>query len=853
MILRRAQFAFGTCLLLATLGACGARNSEAAQQVNVPANATGDRNAISAPNPDAASQVGDQTSDPPAKPAKQGTQTDPNQFTETTLGLPLIKNIVADQVAIWTSPFHLKVSDADWLVPFAGITAASIAADSGISRAIDFSPSRASESTTFSNYGLGALGGITGGMYLWGKMTHDDHRSETGLLSGEAAVDALGVTTVLGYAFGRQRPTDGHGGGGFWDHGTSFPSDHSAAAWAMASVIAHEYPGPLTQIFAYGLASAISAARVTGRDHFPTDVLVGAGIGWLIGRHVFLSHHDPDLGGSEWGLPFEDEGTEASKNGLPNNNAGSTFVPLDSWVYPAFSRLAAMGLATSALQGLKPWTRIECARLTEEVSDALVQSAHNNGAGEEQAIQLDEALKREFAQEIAVLNGGRNLSFAVDSVYSRVTSISGPVLTQGFNLGGQTISYDFGRPFERGTNTVDGASIRATEGPLAVYARLEYQHSPAAPPLPADALQFISSIDGLPLQAPRITSTVNRADLLEGYVGFDHDGWQVSAGKQALSWNVGEGGSMLLSDNAEPLYMVRLTRVIPTELPGFLRFLGHFRTEWFLAKDNGGPDVPHPLLYAQKLSFNVTSFLEVGYGRTAILGRGPGATNGDAFTSYNFIHSFLGLNTSVPGANIGVPGFQMDELDLNLDLPGLRHYASLYADLYERVVAVYIADPPIGAYRAGIYFHQLPRLRRMDLRLEGTSSEAPVYNSPLGGDVIYFDSSYRGGYTNFGELMGNTVGRQGRIFQGWTTIHLSALNQIQFSFLDHQVDPHFMVGGALWQDSGVSIEAHARSGFYAKTMFQFEHIQHFPLLFNGPVNNVTASIELGFFPGRPKQ
>ncbi len=81
--------------------------------------------------------------------------------------------------------------------------------------------------------------------------------------------------------------------------------------------------------------------------------------------------------------------------------------------------------------------------------------------------------------------------------------------------------------------------------------------------------------------------------------------------------------------------------------------------------------------------------------------------------------------------------------------------------------------------------------------------------------------------------MGNTVGRQGRAFQGLTTIHISDLNQIQISFTDRQVDPHFVSGGGLWQDYGASYEIHRKSGFYAKSMVQFEHIQHFPMLFQG--------------------
>jgi membrane-associated phospholipid phosphatase len=762
----------------------------------------------------------------------------------------LLKNIALDQKAIWTSPRNVRSGDVNWIVPLGAIATASLMGDTGFSKAVTGSPSRVSTSATFSNYGLGALGGAVGGFYLVGRMTHDDHKRETGLLSGESAVNAVAVTTVLQYAFGRQRPTDGNGGGGFWHYGTSFPSNHSAAVWAMASVIAHEYPGPLTKLLAYGLASAVSASRVTGKTHFPTDVLVGGAIGWFVGRHVYLAHHDPEVGGGEWGSP--DERTTKSAD-VPARSAASTFVPLDSWVYPAFERLAAMGYVTSALQGMKPWTRIECAKLTEEVNDALLDSSSRDVIPDGQAVQILETLKREFAQEIAVLNGSRNLSFAVASVYSRTTSISGAILTDGYHLGGQTISYDFGRPFRRGTNAIAGTTLRASEGPLAVFARIEYQHSPSAPPLPDSAVQFIiqntqAAHSGTPSGAlPQGASSlapVDRADLLEGYISFSHAGWQVSAGKQAMSWGIGEGGSMLLSDNAEPLNMIRLTRTVPAELPGFFRHLGHFRTELFLAKVNGGPYVPHPLLFGQKFSFKVMPNLEVGYGRTIILGRGPHAIIGDPFTSLNFFQSYLGITTSRLNS---VPGSNQDSLDLNFDVPGLRHSVTLYADLYEKVIAVYLADPPLGAYRAGMYIPRLPRLSRMDFRFESTSTESPVFSDTFGGLLNYANGG-NDGYTNHGELMGNTVGRQGRIFQAWTTYHVSPVHEIQFSFRDHQVDPHFVPGGGLWQDYMVSHEIHARSGFYAKTMLQFEHISHFPVLFRGSVNNVTASVELGFTP-----
>jgi membrane-associated phospholipid phosphatase len=770
---------------------------------------------------------------------------------KNSIGVTFLKNLVIDQKAIWTSPGNLRFGDVNWFVPVAAITVGSFMADPGFSKAVTGNPTRVSRSNSVSNYGIAAMGGAVGGSYLLGLITHDDHLRETGLLSGESALNAVLVTTALEYAFGRQRPGDGNGGGGFWRGGTSFPSNHATAAWAAAGVIAHEYPSTFTKILVYGLASVVTATRVSGKDHFPTDALVGSAIGWFVGQHVFVTRHDPELGGGQWEPLIE---RVRHPTDISPESAASPFVPLDSWVYPAFERLAAMGYVKSALQGMKPWTRIECERLTEEAGEALievdrVEPQQENSQADGDAAALYERLHNEFAQELAIANGEPNQSIKLDSVYTRVMSLSGPILTDALSLGGQTISYDFGRPFERGTNVLVGTSVSATEGPFALYARVEYQHSPAAPSLPGNVLQFISTNDQVPLGAGQPLASVNRADLLEGYVSFSHSGWQVSAGKQALSWGVGEGGSLLLSDNAEPLPMIRVTRVIPTELPGFLRVLGQFRTEQFIARVNGGVYTPHPLLYGEKFSFDVTPYLEVGIARTGMLGRGADAIGGDPFTTSNFIKNFFGIAVSKAH---GIAGEDRSSIDFNLDVPGLKHTVTLYSEFFSNVVPFYFADPPDSAYRAGMFLPRLPHLHRVDMRFESTSTEAPIFTLPTGGYIFYWDIKYHGGYVNDGELLGNTVGRKGRAFQNWTTVHLSDLNQIQFSFTDRQVDPRFVPGGGLWQDYAVSYETHRKSGVYAKTSVQYEHIQHFPLLFQGSVNNVTTSLEIGFSPAGKK-
>ncbi len=172
------------------------------------------------------------------------------------------KEFLQDQEQIWTSPAKLHFSDAQWLVPLSGITAGLFVTDTEYSKHLSHNPTTISHYTTLSNAGIGALIGGAGGMWLLGHVKHNEHWSETGFLAGEAALNSLVMVESLKYSLGRERPYQGNGSGPFFQGGTSFPSEHAAAAWSMAGVIAHEYPSPFVKIMAYGLASLVDYSRI---------------------------------------------------------------------------------------------------------------------------------------------------------------------------------------------------------------------------------------------------------------------------------------------------------------------------------------------------------------------------------------------------------------------------------------------------------------------------------------------------------------------------------------------------------------------------------------------------------------
>jgi hypothetical protein len=269
--------------------------------------------------------------------------------------------------------------------------------------------------TTLSNAGVAALGALPAGMYLWSLNRDAPQAKETGLLSGEALIDSLAVSEAIQLVTLRDRPDVNHAKGSFFSSSPldgSFPSNHAAAAWAMASVVGDEYPGWLTRTVVYGLATTVSVSRVIAEQHFPSDVLVGRAAGWLIGHYVYRAHHNYTLN------PFDTKplphgfGTlppPAPPSTTPNSapavtpqavtnisatsvaqpapqppapkplpedtdpdTIGSTNVPMDSWIYPALERLGAMGFIPGQSSAIRPWTRQECLRqlrLAENLAD----------------------------------------------------------------------------------------------------------------------------------------------------------------------------------------------------------------------------------------------------------------------------------------------------------------------------------------------------------------------------------------------------------------------------------------------------------------------------------------------------
>lgn len=228
-------------------------------------------------------------------PVSRDLPIDRQPHPEVTVTLAPVHTI-QDVGHIVISPIYLRTNDLKWLLPLAGAASAAFTTDTHtMTKVVSTNPSFNATAINVSN-GL-AWGVIATPISLFGigEFQHNPHARETGILGSEAMVDAVVADELVKLCAWRERPTADHGQGEFFagaaGPNSSFVSEHSMIAWSSAAVIAGEYHSKWAQLAVYTAAAGVSATRVLGQEHFPSDVLLGSVGGWLIGHYVYRAHH----------------------------------------------------------------------------------------------------------------------------------------------------------------------------------------------------------------------------------------------------------------------------------------------------------------------------------------------------------------------------------------------------------------------------------------------------------------------------------------------------------------------------------------------------------------------------------
>jgi hypothetical protein len=523
---------------------------------------------------------------------------------------------------------------------------------------------------------------------------------------------------------------------------------------------------------------------------------------------------------------------------------GSTNVPMDSWVYPALERLAALGLIPSQSVAIRPWTRQECLRQLTEAEDRA--DLPGTGAGiQTEATRLLADLRVELDSEAHA-----DHTATLEWVYARPGTIAGPALADSYHFG-QTWWNDFGRPLGRGTSLITGVSARASSGRFYIYGREEFQHGPGNPAYTTAQNQLLIALDDAgggdpPIQPFLGNSAFDRARPIEMYAGIAAAGNSLSFGKQELFWGPTTMGPLAFSSNAEPTYNLRYVATRPHPVP-FFPFIT-YRFDIVFGKLSGHKYPARPYYNGQKADFNIGDNLEISFTRWSVFfGQGHPMTLGgfrrNVF-SFNSTGSYVGNGTGGYGDRLD-PGDRKSNFDFRYRLPFLEKIVTLYADAYSDDDPNPMDAPRRAFWNPGIYFARLPWLPHMDLRVEAASSE--ILFKDFGGRHFLWNGQYLDSNTNKGFLLGNAVGRDGRAIEARSGYWFSSRTRVEAGYRQNKGATGFLPGGSTITDGFLNASYGISRHWQAQLFAQYERFL-IPSYLAGAQHNTSGWIDITWNP-----
>lgn len=529
----------------------------------------------------------------------------------------------------------------------------------------------------------------------------------------------------------------------------------------------------------------------------------------------------------------------------------SAYIPSDSWVYPAMLRLYSLGYVDTIFISLRPWTRISVAHALQESRDDILR-----GSNEAKAILA--SLDSELATEMPPLGVERGRVHGVQSVYTRVLGITGTPLRDSYHLG-QTIVNDYGRPYQAGFNNITGISTLNEQGRFSLFVRGEFQHSPTSQgysPQLADKLSVLDEVGPYAgPNAPQATiptydiAAQNTFRLQEAVLSFHLLGHEISGGKSDAWLGPAVGGALTWSNNAENIYSFRVDRIEPLNIYLLSKLLGPMRYDFFVGSLKGHTSPNSPWVHSEMFSFRPTSNFEFGFARTIIWG-GKGHS---PVTLHTFLNGFFDVNdtTGAEKSSRNDPGARFSDFNFSWRLPYVRRYLTLYVDSLSHDDVSPISAPRRAAFRPGIYLSQFPGLRKLDLRVEGGTTDQPVSRSTEG-KFTYWEGVQRQGYTNKGFIMGDWMGREAKGGQAWLTYHLSGNEWIQAQYLTKKTPNDFIAGGVTQNSFSVGAVKRIRRNIELQGSLQCEWWKA-PIYRVEKQNDIAIALQVTWFPKLKQQ
>lgn len=396
----------------------------------------------------------------------------------------------------------------------------------------------------------------------------------------------------------------------------------------------------------------------------------------------------------------------------------STNVPLDHWSYEAVDKLIGQRLVDSGMMTTRPLSRLEMARLIAEASERIDDSGEDN----EIIPAILDRLTFEFAEELRALG-------TLDGVAAEnfLKPLEDPYLKFLYSDKKPDIENIRGDEFDKHSNLRAGFASRAKfADTVAFYVHPEYRYS---------------------------TDNPGRdVKLIAGYAKVALGKLEVELGKDSLWWGPGYHGSLLMSNNAEPFKMVKLSNPRPIKLPWIFRSLGPFKAVWFLTELEEDRTIPEARLTGMRVNFKPHPAFELGLSRAIMFaGQGRGGLG-----LRDYLDIFLATKENRPGKldNNQLAGFDASVI---LPLEWLIPVKSV------KVYTDWIGEDEAGGLPStwgklfGAQFYDIGRTGRTDLQIEYADNH--VAEKP---NVFYNHHIYGSGYTYRGRIIGHNMGTDSR-------------------------------------------------------------------------------------------
>jgi len=520
-------------------------------------------------------------------------------------------------------------------------------------------------------------------------------------------------------------------------------------------------------------------------------------------------------------------------------------------MYTSLTRLYSLGYLDMAFLGLRPWTRASVIHMLED-TNARMEDAPDNATTDE-AQELYDKLWHELNVDAEGPCFQHRGQVRIESVYDVTRGISGTPLHDSWHLG-ETITNDYGRPYENGFNTYWGASGYATAGIFTLYAREEFQYAPSAAGYSQALFDSLSARDNIPVatnpEQPTIPlgpiDAATNGRLMEGYLSAHVIGHDISFGKGDVWLGPGQGGAYAYTNNAENIYAFRIDRAEPLHVPGLSRITGPFRYEFMVGSLKGHTDWNDPWVHAEKVSFKPTPDLEIGFERTVIWG-GEGHV---PITIHSFLKSFFSFQNVSAAEKVsrGDPGARFGAFDLSYRLPYLQHWLTFLVDSEAHDDVSPISAPRRADFRTGLYLSHVPAAPKLDLRAEAVMDDQSTTRS-MQGEFTYYEGEQPQGYTNAGQIFGDWMGREAKGGQAWATWHLSGKEWIQFSWRRQKAAKDFIVGGTTLDDYSAQVVKRLGQDLELKGNFTYENYLA-PVYLSGKQTVTNTSFQLTWYPTR---